>query len=243
MSSGTRDIPLLITCAIRASAPRTKLADQRERLRCTLDAVAAWVTLNVFARIVICDGSGYDLSADVTRLAASRGSATMFEFLSFNNDTNLVTRLGKGYGEGEIVRHALHESRLLADAPSFAKCTGKLWVSNAAACVRHYNGVAAFNLAGGLVPKYVDTRFYLCSRHFYEARLGTCHHAVDENHGRYLERCFMDSLKGTHLYRNATRPTPVIRGVSGSMGVEHHSSRMNNLVKDVRNVVLAWAGC
>lgn len=237
-----RDIPLLITCAINASAPRTRLVDQQERLRCTLDALAEWMTLDVFQRIVVCDGSGYDLSADVGRLAASRRSTISFEFLSFQNDTNLVTRLGKGYGEGEIVRHALENSRLLTGAESFAKCTGKLWVSNAAACARHYNGHAAFNLAGGLVPKYVDTRFYLCSRRFYEARLGGCHHSVDENRGQYLEHRFLDALKGPHLYRNSIFPMPVIRGISGSMGVEHQSSRMNNVVKNVRNVILKWAG-
>lgn len=200
------------------------------------------MTLDVFSRIVICDGSGYDLSADVQQMAAARQSTALFEFLSFRNETNLVAQLGKGYGEGEIVKHALDTSRFLADAQSFAKCTGKLWVTNAAACVRHYNGHAAFNLAGGLVPKYVDTRFYLCSRRFYEARLGACHHSVDENNGQYLEHRFLDSLKGTRLYRNAIFPTPVIRGISGSMGAEHHSSRMNNLVKDVRNVILRSVG-
>ena len=242
MISRTPDIPLLVTCAINSSAPRTKLVDQQERLRCTLDALDAWMALDVFARIVVCDGSEYDLSTDVGRLAAARHSSTLFECLSFRNDTTLVSRLGKGYGEGEIVRHALDNSRFLADADSFAKCTGKLWVSNAADCVRHYNGSAAFNLAGGLVPKYVDTRFYLCSRRLYDARLGDCHHSVDENHGQYLEHRFLDALQGTRLYRNAIFPTPVIHGISGSMGVEHRSSRINHIVKNVRNVLLKSAG-
>lgn len=242
MTRAAHDIPLIIPSAITVSAPRTKLCDSDERLRHTLEGLKAWMSVLAFRRIVICDGSGFDLSPHLEQLRESVDTDILLESLCFQNHVPLVTKLGKGYGEGQIVDYALTNSRLLADSDSFAKCTAKLWVTNAVACLRHYNGTAALNLSGGFMPKYVDTRFYVCSKAFYNSHLRDCHLSVDEDHGLFLEHRFFESIQGTRMYRNTLFPTPIIRGVSGSMGTPHHTSRRNNLVKDFRNIALRLAG-
>lgn len=242
MTTPPTDIPLLITSAINVHAVRTKLRNSDERLRLTLEGLRAWMALRAFRRIVVCDGTGFDMTPHLNQLNESGDANTTFESLSFHNDAILVKTIGQGYGEGQIVEHALTHSRLLAEADSFAKCTSKLWVTNAAACLRHYNGTAAFNLAGGFIPKYVDTRFYLCSKAFYTSHLRDCHRAVDEDHGQYLEHRFFTSIRGTPIYRNTLFPTPLVHGVAGVSGTPHPTNRRDNLIKDVRNVVLALAG-
>jgi len=237
-----KDIPLIITSAINVNALRTKLSEGHERLRLTLEGLRAWMSLRAFTRIVICDGSGFDLAPYLNQLRESGTNDITFESLCFQNDVPMVAKLGKGFGEGQIVEHALTHSRLLAESNSFAKCTSKLWITNAAACLRHYNGTASLNLSGGFIPKYVDTRFYLCSTDFYASYLRDCHLAVDEDRGQYLEHRFFESIKGTRMYRNTLFPTPTILGISGSMGTPYLTSRRNNLVKDCRNVILSLAG-
>jgi hypothetical protein len=196
----------------------------------------------VFRQIVVCDGTGFDLSAHVRQLNESGDTDTTFEALCFQNDATMVEKRGKGYGEGELVEHALNHSRLLDAAGSFAKCTSKVWVTNALACLRHYNGTAALNLAGGFIPTYVDTRFYICSKAFYASYLRGSHLKVDEDRDQYLEHQFFASIKETRMYRNTLFPTPTVVGVSGTTGMPHSTSGLANLVKDVRNVVLSVAG-
>ena len=242
MMTRSMDIPLIITSAINVNAPRTKLGGISDRLHHTLEGLREWVTLRAFRRIIVCDGSGFDIAPYLKQLDESGDAGLTFESLCFQNDISLVAQRGKGYGEGQIVQHTLNHSRLLADADSFAKCTSKLWVTNAAECVRHYNGTAALNLSGGFSPKYVDTRFYIFSKAFYASHLSDCHRTVDEDHGYFLEHRFLESIKDTRMYRNTLYPTPTIRGVSGSMGTPYQTSRRNNLMKDFRNTVLCFAG-
>ena len=237
-----RNIPLIVTSAINVHALRTDLRDSDERLRLTLEGLRAWMSLRVFRRIVICDGTGFDMSPHLKQLSESGDADITFESLSFHNDATLVEQLGKGYGEGEIVEHALTHSRLLGAADSFAKCTSKVWVTNAPACLRHYNGTAALNLAGGFIPTYVDTRFYICSKSFYALYLRESHLAVDDDRDRYLEHQFFASIKGTRMYRNTLFPPPTVVGVSGTTGMPHPTNGLANRVKDVRNIVLSLAG-
>jgi len=242
MKRSEKDIPLIITSAIKVNANRTQLSDCDERLSRTLEGVRAWMSIRAFRRIVVCDGSGFDMSRSLLQLNESGDTDITIEALCFQNDAPLVMQRGKGYGEGQIVQHALAHSRLVAEADAFTKCTAKLWVTNAAACLRHYNGTAALNLSGGFIPTCVDTRFYICSKAFYGSYLSGCHLSVDEDRHQYLEHCFFESIMGTRMYQNTMFPTPTIVGVSGSMGTLHQSSWRNNCIKDFRNVALHLIG-
>jgi len=235
-------IPLLITSAIYADAPNTKLNDSNERLTYTLAAIRNWLSLGTFSHIVVCDGSDFDLTNYLQKLKEEVNTDVKLEALHFQNDTSTVKRLGKGFGEGQIVAHALKHSSILAAATSFAKCTSKLYVSNAFACLRHYNGTAALNLSGGIIPNNVDTRFYICSKYFYFRFLQNCHLNVDESHGIYLEHRFFDAINSLPLFRKTIKPTPMIFGVSGSMGRPHKASKFNALIKDARNFAFCLIG-
>ena len=242
MTVPSNAMPLIVTSAITVNANRTRLNASDERLRLTLKALEAWVTLSAFRRIVVCDGSGFDMAPHLQQLSEQGNHNVTFESLYFHNDAAMVAKRGKGYGEGQIVQHAINQSSFVASADSFAKCTSKLWATNAVDCLRHYNGTAALNLSGGFIPKQVDTRFYMCTKVFYEAHLRDCHLTVDEDRGQYLEHRFLEAIRGTRMFRNTLFPAPTILGVSGSMGTEYQSSWKNNLVKDCRNTVLGLVG-
>ena len=62
MTVPSNAMPLIVTSAITVNANRTRLNASDERLRLTLKALEAWVTLSAFRRIVVCDGSGFDMA-------------------------------------------------------------------------------------------------------------------------------------------------------------------------------------
>ena len=68
MTARITDIPLIITSAINACAERTQLRSNNERLRLTLEGLREWMSHRVFRRIVVCDGTGFDLTPHLNEL-------------------------------------------------------------------------------------------------------------------------------------------------------------------------------
>jgi hypothetical protein len=234
-------VPVLITSAIAVSAAQTVLIDTQSRLKLTLESIRQWRRMPAVKAVVVCDGSGFDLGPHINgRL--STGTAVECEVLKFTNDLAGVKSKGKGYGEGQIVNYALEQSRLLSEAASFAKCTGKLWVENYSDCAQRYNGLAAFDYLGKFKVKAIDTRFYIVNRDFFRAHLATAHNDVNDAEGYYLEHAFTASLTQLKLSDYIMVPTPRIRGVAGSTGVTYGSDRLKAALRDIRSVVAKSIG-
>jgi hypothetical protein len=228
-----RDVPVLLTSAIKVSAQQTVLTDSDARLALTLQSIEHWRRIPGVRQVVVCDGSGFDLSAHIKGQGA-QGLAEC-EVLAFTNDAAMVKARGKGFGEGQIVQHALAHSRILAGAPSFAKCTGKLWVPNFADCCAHFNGSALFDFRGGLAPDRIDTRFYMVSRSFYDEHLAKAHQLVNDSAGFHLEHAFLQMLGGMPARSFISAVVPRILGVSGSDGTTAQHNALRLLLWTLRN--------
>jgi len=234
-------MPVLITSAVHVSSAQTVYCDEQKRLQETLSGLMHWVATPSVRQVVICDGSGFDFAPALTDLRSAYQHVEI-EALTFTNDIDAVRARGKGYGEGEIVNHALVHSRILAAAPAFAKCTGKLWVSNFAKCLRGFNGTAAFDYNGKLTPQFIDTRFYLVDKGFHRDVLAQAYREVDDTSGFYLEHAYQKALASRRLADYVMCPTPRIRGVSGSMGVAYQTQGFKALLRDVRSRLVRGIG-
>ena len=177
--------PVLITTAIKPSDTSARLSNVDERLELTLAGLEQLIKFNPGVIFVVCDGSNFDFSNEIQAIAA-KYNCRKWEFLRFQNDSRGVVRLGKGYGEGEIIKYALHNSRILAESEYFFKCTGKLWVENISEKLSGFNRKAAFCFYGAIRPKMIDTRFYLVEKKFYIEKLIDAHLSVSDRDGFYL---------------------------------------------------------
>ncbi|KFI27090.1 hypothetical protein CG51_11205 [Haematobacter missouriensis] len=227
--------PILLTSAIHVSAPLTALTDTALRLDAHLASLSAWSRTRGVREIVICDGSGFDLDPHIDPIRKENPNVVI-EVLSFQNDRATVARRGKGYGEGEIVAHALKESRLLRDRPAFGKCTGKLWLENFGACLKGWNGRAGFNLWGRSRIDSIDTRFYLVARSFFENHLQDRYRNVDDPAGYYLEHSYRDGLSGLSPRSYVMWPAPRLQGLSGSSGRGLPRQGLGRVKNDLRNL-------
>ena len=213
---------LLVTAAVNpASSQLAKLVDPTERLAATVEAVDEWLLRLPSLRIVICDGSGFDF----TQVVRERWPCADIETLTFVNDIESVARLGKGFGEGQIIDFALRNSRLLRWQKYFMKCTAKLWVSNIAPVLRDWTGANNFvNLRVVSSPNEnvaakVNTRFFIVRRDFYNKHLRDAYLSVDRRRGHFIEHEFGDRLMRLNrgqTFDFATKPR--IHGVSGTTG-------------------------
>lgn len=234
-------LPVLITSAINVSANKTILSDADQRLSKTIAAIKHWRQTPQVNSVIVCDGSGFDLSEHIST-SDETGQQAPCELLSFNNDQAKVRALGKGYGEGEIVKYALANSKALRGSHAFAKCTAKLWLSNFQACVSHFRSKAVFDYGGHFHPVYLDTRFYLTETEFFRAHLMNAYKQVDEDRGYNLEHAYRDALSHFKLSEIAMYPTPRVFGTSGSMNREYLPNPFKSVLRDTRSLIVKTLG-
>lgn len=121
--------PLLITATFDAGqTPHVALRDARQRALHHMEGLLAWLEMSEFSRIVFAKNCGTKIQEQVLKKwVASFGKE--LEFLQIP-PSPATAKQGKGHGEGEIIAGALRQSRILSQAPAFAKSTGKLFLGN-----------------------------------------------------------------------------------------------------------------
>lgn len=235
-------VPLLLTSSIVAHDVAVRLRDTEARLHHALESIGQWLRIDPDLPIVLCDGSNYDLTSDVRR----RFPSASLECLAFDNNQALVKELGRGWGEGEIVKHALRYSQLIRAAGCFAKCTSKLWVENYKECMRHWNGELLLSgiFLNALSPfkptifRQIDTRFYVASVAVYERHFLDAHITMDSRVGHGLEDSFSDIFIQHGFTRSLLPTPPVICGVGGGTGV-YYRNRNSRMLKEKLRLLVA----
>ena len=214
--------PLLLTSCVVVSAPFTKLTDQHLRIALTLKSIENWLNIAGDMTIVVCDGSNYDF----TREVSEKFQGANIECIFFKNNSELVSAYGKGYGEGEIINHALAHSIHLKKADYFAKCTSRLWVKNFKQLNKKWNNVflcecnfSGYSRIKSLTFENVDTRFYIVNKVFYIENFASAYLNVRDEKGHYLEHCFKDVVLKKKMVGFMFPDAPVVEGVSGSSGL------------------------
>ena len=227
-SINTRDIPILLTSSIVAHDMGVRLQDPSERARLALESIHQWRRIAPNNPLVLCDGSDFDFQPIVTKYQNSGP----VECLHFRNNVELIQQHGRGYGEGEIVRHAIEHSTLIDSASCFVKCTSKLWVENFSACMQPWNGKLllkgvfdhVFSLYNATTLAYIDTRFYVMAVQEYRQHFMHAHEDIRVQDGYGLEECFRDIFLNKRLQECLMSPPPVIFGVGGGTGAYYKNS-------------------
>ena len=217
------------------------LREPQQRITYTLESIEKWVDVCADLRLVICDGSGYDF----TEIVKSRFPERSIECLCFENDQQLVQRHGKGYGEGEIIKHALVHSAFLSNADWFAKITGKLWVDNFLECLTEWNGFflckAYFANVFSLKKtkfEYIDTRFYLTNKDVYSKYFSEAHLKVGDSYGTSIEDNYKEIILRNNLKQVLFSLPPVICGVGGGSGKYYKNNLKRRLKESMRSRIV-----
>jgi hypothetical protein len=234
--------PLLLTSAVIVGDDKSvKLIDPKKRVEHALESIGRWLDLQPNLEIVICDGSGYDY----TKLLRGRFSKNSIEALSLSIPSALIQKYGKGYGEGEIIKHALKFSQILPGSTYFAKCTSKLWVNNFKSCLRQWNGVFlcygkfqnVFSIRETTFNE-VDTRFYITSRDYYDQNLKNLHLGILEKSPDGIEVMFKNHIVKSKSEKVLFRTPPIIGGMGGGSGRYYNASLTRHYKERLRTSFL-----
>jgi len=231
-------IPVLLTSSVVAHDSGVALKDTNERIRLALESVEQWLRIEPTLILVLCDGSNYDFK----NIVAERFPSSNIECLYFENNQELVKKHGRGYGEGEIVRYAIENSKSIIMANCFAKCSSKLWVENYKKCLDEWNGILllkgvfenVFSAFKKTRLSYIDTRFYISSTSIYMNYFQDAHKKININLGYGLEDCFFEVFVKNKIFNSLLKTPPVICGVGGGIGFYYKNSIKRKLKEKLR---------
>lgn len=234
--------PILLTSSVIAMDQTVHLKDEKLRIFHTLESIKKWLDISPKNKYVLCDGSGFDFSL----LVAKNFPGANIECIFFNNDPALIEIHGKGFGEGEIIRYALAHSNTLDESQWFAKCTAKLWVDNFLECTKEWNkrflcqvffsNVFSFKKSR---LEYIDTRFYLADKNFYEAHLSQAHIDIGGASGESIEDRFLEIAARENLNGFIFKNPPVVCGVGGGSGRYYKDSRIRRVKERIRSWIIS----
>lgn len=219
-------VPLLITTALAPPEGVPSLAMAEGALRVVSGKAALfWWAAQGVRRIVVADATGQELLGpeDVALLARL---GVELEQIQYQQDAAMVLSCGKGRAEGELIDFALGQSRLIAEAGHFYKCTGKVICRNFAELDRHLGEAGIESVVWKQVPdgigdatfllRFAELRFYRMSVGL--AREFLLHEYAKANDTAHTiaEYCVAMAIEG---YMNAGHtPRPMLSGFSGGSG-------------------------
>lgn len=208
---------LLITANINPlGTPFVAISDPNERLKEHLLGICAWILDKSFSHIVIAENSCFNLDVDELQKFGKKFHKHI-EYITFKG-SELVSEFGKGYGEGEIIKYALENSKVLGHFNYFTKVTGKLYFP-------FYDFIIGDNIDNKefFIPAIIfnrlaiDTRIYSISRNLYLTSALDAYTKVNDHEGVYLEHVFFEAVKDVSAYY--LPPALIMFGKSGSSGV------------------------
>ncbi len=217
-----KDLPvLLITGCIKPckEQPYLKVSESGIRFEQYISSIQYYIECTEFEGIVYCDSSNAPYPTESRLLEKAKDNGKSFEWISFCGDEEKVRTRGKGYGEGEIIKYALAESKLLSKAEWFVKTTGRLKVKNIQKIIlKMKKGRPYFN-ADAYRSKGIDTRLFCCSVWFYKERfINLFESCSDFETEMALEDLFYDAVNTNHVRLYCLPEYPLFSGVCGGNG-------------------------
>lgn len=220
-------ILLITSCVAPPMQLNLILSDPQIRYKETIKGLDFFIKSGAFDKIVLCDNSGFTFNDDeLTSLATSHHVS--LEILTFRGDSSKVKERGKGYGEGEIMKYILENSRLLKTEDFFFKITGKLSVANIEDIIRKINQKKNyFNIVTLKWFGAIDTRFYGVNKQVFIDVLLYEYLKVNDGEMVWYEICFRNALKKARIAFDSFPIYPIICGLSGTQGIEYVHNDIN----------------
>lgn len=213
------------------------LRDSNERLKQYTTALLKTIEARPDADIVFCDNSGFgtDCFDDVLKYANEK--KMKLEVLSFAGDKEAVVAHGKGYGEGEIVKYVLENSKLAQGKQYMIKLTGRLVTDNIADIVKHIKRKCIyFNIPNIHRRDIYDTRIYAMPINIYNDYFYDEYRKVNDNVGYFLEGVYTDVISNNKLHVNNFPRYPRIVGKSGSGGISYTYTEWKCKIRDFLSI-------
>jgi hypothetical protein len=207
-------------------------------------AIRGWMGVEGYDTLIFCENSGAPLEALENYAAQFNRHQHRLVFLSCDKNSR-SSALGKGYGEMEIIRHAIDNTPDLAIDRMVVKVTGRYRALNAARLLRGLTKVQSdivCDVRGHLT--HGDSRLFAITPKWAREQLLSRQSSINDAQERYFEHVLGDAVHGTILSGGRWSPlpcAPLLYGISGTAGSRFGLSPLSQIRSVARNFVIRHA--
>lgn len=216
---------VLLTASIDPAAsntPLTQITNAQVRLDQYIRNINRLIESRAFDVIIFCENTNYVF--DHTALLEKAGNNKVeIEFLRFTGNYSKVSELGKGYGEGEIIKYAIENSKYLKENAVFYKLTGRIFITNIKQIVRMDQQKDVIFIKAQRTASVIDARFFKTSVTFFKEHLISVFTEVNDHQKNYLEMVYFKKLSKVDGIQKFSE-FPKFTGLSGSTGEKYDQS-------------------
>ena len=212
-------IILLTGCINPNGMPFTRLSDSNERQKQYVEAIQFYLKKTNY-KIVFCENSGTDIQPIFDN------EEHRLEILTFHG--NLDKKRGKGYGEAEIIEHAILKSSFIQDDSIVIKITGRLIVNNINNIIKSLRNKHEFvTCLFHSDLKFADSRIICASTSFYWYFLKKKDH-INDSIGSFFEHILASTVIESPTRFIPFDEEPLITGISGTTGKIYQGLQINS---------------
>lgn len=235
---GSVDLCLLLTATVdpegmaftERNNPKVRLEDYKQGLR-------FWLQVEGVNKVVFCENSNYDLNELRKVEKSCNPQKKQVEFLSFYGQS-FPKHLGKGYGELNIISHAMGYSKLINHETKIIKATGRYVIKNVNELIDftklNFRADIICDLSRSLT--WSDSRLFACSADFIKEFLLPMQERIDDSKDVPLEMVLALSAHRamSEDYSWMMPPClPEISGVLGSTDVAYKRFFLKDLLRKI----------
>lgn len=230
---------IVITATIRPQKDMGNLAicDEKQRLVQYIEALYTLIKSRPNAKIVFCDNSGFGTSELGSIVEEAIKNNVELEIISFQGSNQEILEHGKGFGEGEIIKYVLENSRLAKNEEYMVKITGRLIIDNITTLLNLLDtNKVYFNIPNIHRKDIYDTRMYAMPIGIFERFFIDEYRNVYDGQDYYIEKVYRDVLLTNKIVSQNFPKYPRIRGISGSIGIEYGYTEWKCKVRDILSI-------
>lgn len=185
-------ILFLTACINPGKMPNTILTDKNER-QFQYENALKWYLQNTLFRILFVENSGTDISDKFL----SYINENRLEILTFNGNHTFDPKLGKGFGERNIIEYAIGHSFFLSKKPRVIKISGRIIIHNINELVMNSSTVNNIYVNTLIVDKriFASSKLFICPFNFLQDFFLHDSLSIDESRKIYFEHCLYVSCK------------------------------------------------
>lgn len=223
---------LLTGCVNPGGMPNNILTSSVEREAQYISALKFYLEKTGF-KVVFVENTLYDFS-DKFDYYIKNGR---LEYITFQGN-NYNKKLGKGYGEGQIIKYAFESSKFLNEAQNIIKITGRLQLTNIESVMRGRVNTVFSNLAISDLEILSHSYIFIAPKLFFKEYFIPEVEQIDDSTDYYFEKYLYDKIvewvKDGHRHTFFKYPLKVV-GNGGADGHAYYEvTRFENLRAIIR---------
>lgn len=207
------------------------LNDPNKRLNEYSETIEKYLLNTSFDSVVFIENSDWVFPLDkYVRLAKENNK--QFEFIKrelSESEKILLIEKGKSYGEADMIKYAVNNSKLIKQSDSFYKVTGRVFLLNSEKILNKHNNSSKFITKNKI--GWSNTEFFQVNKDDYYKYLDNDLLYIDDYEAKNIERVWFNLIKDKDIKLKRFSSYPRLSGnIAGTKNDKYDKTKMELII-------------